>query len=151
MSLSITVQGVGVLACLLAIGAGIHGGARAVGTTRSTGRGALLVGLGTASALSTLVVAHGSSAARIAVAVVVLLLVPGYALLGLRPVGGALDELLLALALSTALLVLVGTLMASVAVWEPAALVALSTLATAPVLTWRGARLLARERGPAAR
>lgn len=108
---------------------------------RSVGRIAVLVGMAVTTASSSLVIAHGPEVLRMPVAIVAVLLAPGYAVVVFRHLADALDELVLALAVSFALLVLVGTTMAGMRLWDPLLVVSLSTLVTAPALAWHSAYL----------
>jgi hypothetical protein len=78
-------------------------------------------------------------AARIPLVTAAALFGPGYAVLAFRDVADLVEEFALALGVSVALLVLAGTVMVTVAPWEPLVVVAAASVVVAPVLTWRGA------------
>lgn len=107
----------------------------------STGRIVFLLAMGITTAISTLVITYGPPFLRIPVGIVAVLLAPGYAVTVLRRFDNVIDELAMALTVGFAMLVLAGTAMASTGIWEPVGLVALSTVVTAPVLTWQAAYL----------
>lgn len=147
------IDAIGVLSCLVTVTAVVRTRVRfgthtpgAAGSSwgappprRGPARVTFLGVLAVATAVSTFAVAHGPPVLRIPLALVALLLAPGYAIVVLRGVRDVLDELALALAFSIALAVLAGTAMASLRIWEPALLVGVSTLCTAPVLARQAA------------
>lgn len=108
---------------------------------RSSWRVAVLFAMAITTASSSLVVGHGPEVLRLPVAIVAVLLAPGYAIVVARGLDDALDELVLALAVGFALLVLVATAMAGARLWDPLVVAAASTLVTAPVLAWHATRL----------
>ena len=72
-----------------------------------------------------------------------LLLAPGAAIVGFHPARDALDELVLAVALSIGVLVLTALLMLSLRYqWSPPTLLYAAALVAGPVLVWHGARSL---------
>jgi hypothetical protein len=78
--------------------------------------------------------------------VVVLLVVPGLAVVGFRAPGDPLDTLVLAVGTSVAVLVLGGAAMLAVGAWQPALFAMFVAVTAGPLLTWhclglaRGAR-----------
>lgn len=101
-------------------------------------RDVLVLVLGAASGTSAIVIVHAPAALRIPVAAVAVLLAPGFSIVVFRRLGDLLDEVALALALSFAVLVLLGTLMVSVRWWDPVVVAAVLGIVTAPILTCHG-------------
>jgi hypothetical protein len=105
-------------------------------------RGAGQIGLGLLAATAPALTA-GPAGLRAAAVFAVLLLAPGAAIVGFRPARDALDELVLAVALSIGVLVLTALLMLSFRYqWSPPTLLCAVAFVAGPVLVWHGARSL---------
>ncbi|GAA2565988.1 hypothetical protein [Pseudonocardia hydrocarbonoxydans] len=136
---------IGVLSCVLVVtvvrATRISPPADIAPPMRAPIRVALLMGMAITTASSSFVIVHGPEAMRLPVVIVTVLFAPGYALVVFRRLDDAVDELVLAVALSLALLVVTGTLMAGFGLWQPGVLVSLSTVVTAPALAWHATYL----------
>jgi hypothetical protein len=110
--------------------------------SRQSVRGAGQIGLGLLAATAPALTA-GPAGLRAVAVFVVLLLAPGAAIVGFRPVRDALDELVLSVALSIGVLVLTALLMLSFPYqWSPPTLLYAVALVAGPMLVWHGARSL---------
>ena len=123
--------------------AGVRGRARSAAHTAPgrTARGAVLLGFATLTALGPVLV-ELPDAIRAVPTFAVALFAPGLALLGFGRVRDPLTELVLALAISVATLVLVAELMLLVGAWSPATLFAALCLLAAPAVAWHGANFI---------
>lgn len=135
---------VDLLASFAVVGA-VAGGLRGLGAPspartrpRVPVRDALVLVLGIVSGTSAIAIVHAPPALRIPIAAVAVLLAPGFSIVVFRHLDDLLDEVALALALSFAVLVLLGTLMVSLRWWDPVAVTAVLGIVTAPILTCQG-------------
>lgn len=115
---------------------------RILGQRRHAWRVVYLLGLAAVIAISPLAIDVGPLPFRAIFGISALLLAPGAAFVAFWPIPDLLDELLLSVVLSMAILVLSAMVMLWAQVWNSVALLQILAIVIAPTLSWHAIRTI---------